>query len=140
MKQAVGGLAPVMVDRSHLQPVARVEDIPAGGMVFTFREGGLQESGILVRTDGVTRAWRNLCRHLSVPLDHCERGRVHATDGWHLQCTEHGATYRPDTGECVAGPCKGSRLRPLPVEEHDGTVFLDPRRLGGLLVDRKPDA
>ncbi|MGE5235472.1 MAG: Rieske (2Fe-2S) protein [Acidobacteriota bacterium] len=124
-----------MDNRPRLVPIARVEDIPEAGLLFTFRDGPFEESGILVRAAGVVRAWRNRCRHLSVRLDHGETGRVQAPDGWHLRCTEHGAMYRPDTGECVTGPCRGSHLRPLPIREQAGTVFLEADGLGGLFAD-----
>ena len=42
----------------------------------------------------------------------------------HLICATHGATYAPENGHCVAGPCKGARLTPLRVVEDDGQVWL----------------
>ena len=32
-----------------------------------------------------------------------------------LTCKAHGATFRPDDGLCVSGPCKGAKLTALPV-------------------------
>ena len=34
-----------------------------------------------------------------------------------------GALYTPDSGICVAGPCRGARLAPLEVVEREGKVF-----------------
>lgn len=38
----------------------------------------------------------------------------------------HGATYQPDTGLCVGGPCKNGRLTVLTVEERHGAVYWQP--------------
>jgi nitrite reductase/ring-hydroxylating ferredoxin subunit len=70
------------------------------------------------------RAWRNECRHLAVPLDRETEGSLFDRDGALLMCQVHGALYRPDDGVCIAGPCVGSRLHPLPVRELAGAVWL----------------
>jgi nitrite reductase/ring-hydroxylating ferredoxin subunit len=44
--------------------------------------------------------------------------------GLYLICATHGATYEPDTGHCIMGPCKGQRLVALQVEERDNQVYL----------------
>ncbi|REV42115.1 Rieske (2Fe-2S) protein, partial [Mycobacterium tuberculosis] len=33
----------------------------------------------------------------------------------------HGAVYRPDTGECAGGPCRGGLVK-IALSEHDGVV------------------
>jgi nitrite reductase/ring-hydroxylating ferredoxin subunit len=40
-------------------------------------------------------------------------------------CATHGATYAPDTGLCVGGPCRGA-LAKLRIEEREGAVFWLP--------------
>jgi nitrite reductase/ring-hydroxylating ferredoxin subunit len=122
------------MEEPALHRIAAREEIPLGGLVFSYRDGPFEESGILVATQDGLRAWRNMCRHLAVRLDRDRPGQVSAPDRLHLVCSEHGALYRPDTGECVAGPCAGSRLRPLPVVEVSGIVFLDTAALGGFLL------
>jgi nitrite reductase/ring-hydroxylating ferredoxin subunit len=42
--------------------------------------------------------------------------------GEHILCSGHGALFRL-SGECVAGPCLGDRLREWPVEVRAGEVF-----------------
>jgi nitrite reductase/ring-hydroxylating ferredoxin subunit len=51
-------------------------------------------------------------------------GEFFESSGLYLICTTHGATYEPDTGHCIAGPCKGQRLKALEVVETDGNVYL----------------
>ena len=39
-------------------------------------------------------------------------------------CAVHGASFETECGECVGGPCRGDRLRAIPVEVRDGVVRL----------------
>jgi len=106
------------------QRLAVAGEIPARGLLFTFRDGPFSSTGILLRDDGGVRAWRNECRHLAVRLDRETEGSLFDRDGALLMCQVHGALYRPGDGVCIAGPCAGSRLCPLPVRELAGAVWL----------------
>ncbi len=115
-----------------MQELARIADVPVWGMRFTYKDGPFDEEGILLQVaDGEVRAFKNECRHLPMRLDDREPADLWDPDGRHLVCSSHGARYRPADGLCVAGPCKGSHLRSLPIEVHEGTVYLDTSRLGG---------
>jgi nitrite reductase/ring-hydroxylating ferredoxin subunit len=115
--------------------LAAVAEIPGRGLVFTFRDGPFDSTGILVRTAEGARAWRNECRHLAVRLDRDTPGELFDRSGDFLVCQFHGARYRPADGVCVAGPCVGSRLRELPVIVLDGEVWLRADRLRSSLFD-----
>lgn len=80
---------------------------------------------VLVLRDraGRVRAYRNLCKHLPIPLDSGGR-RFLAHDGTHLLCRTHGATYRPEDGRCVSGPCEGALLDAFEVEETGGDIYV----------------
>ncbi len=111
--------------------IARIEDIPAGGLIFTYREGPFDEEGILLRLPGGgVRAYKNECRHLPMRLGERTGGEIWDAERSRLVCSSHGAVYRPADGLCIAGPCRGSHLRTLPVEVRDGEVWLDTARLG----------
>lgn len=112
--------------------LATVADIPAEGLVVMVREGPFEEPAILVRHGTTVRAWKNRCRHLALRLDCREAGRLLDRHG-NLVCQEHGATYRPDDGLCLSGPCVGTHLRALPVTVEDGTVYLDRDEQGAFL-------
>jgi len=114
-----------------MQRIAILDDIPARGLVFGYKEGPFDEQGILVRTADGVRAFKNECRHLPMPLDDRDPGELWDEHGRHLMCNSHGARYRPDDGLCVAGPCEGSHLKTLPVVVEDGVVFLETDKIGG---------
>lgn len=114
-----------------MQRIATLDDIPARGLVFDYREGPFDEQGILVRTTAGVRAYKNECRHLPMPLDDREPGELWDEHGRYLVCNSHGARYLPDDGLCVSGPCEGSHLKQLPVVVEDGVVFLDTSKVGG---------
>jgi nitrite reductase/ring-hydroxylating ferredoxin subunit len=128
-------------DGVRLQFLAAVEDIPEGGLGFTYGSGPFPQGGFLVRTEAGVRGWVNRCRHLAVPLDHHDPGRFSTPGGCHLVCSMHGALYRPDDGMCVAGPCEGVQLRPLPIVVDRNNVYLDlvsisePGPVSRLLLD-----
>lgn len=68
-----------------------------------------------VRYQGQVRGYVNRCAHIGVELDWKNSFFTRAGDL--IMCVRHGATYEPDTGVCVNGPCKGGRLIPVEVEE-----------------------
>ncbi len=42
----------------------------------------------------------------------------------HLVCAAHGASFELQHGDCVAGPCRGDRLRAVPVSVVAGEIRL----------------
>jgi nitrite reductase/ring-hydroxylating ferredoxin subunit len=76
----------------------------------------------VVRYKGAVYAYLNRCSHLPMELDWRE-GEVFDADRRDLICSTHGATYAADSGKCLGGPCGGTPLVPLRVEERDGKVF-----------------
>ena len=63
--------------------------------------------------DGVRHIWRNACPHTGGPL--AQPGTLPLSrDGRHLVCQTHGALFRIEDGLCIAGPCAGTRLSPVP--------------------------
>jgi len=86
-----------------------------------------------VRYQGRPYGYLNRCAHVGVELDW--EGSFFTRAGDLLMCARHGATYQPDTGLCVGGPCKNGRLAPVPVQERDGAVYWLPQgRIGPRLT------
>ncbi|MFN0316859.1 MAG: Rieske (2Fe-2S) protein [Burkholderiales bacterium] len=100
---------------------AQVEE--GKGYRFTVGPDGATQPAFVVRYDGKAHAYLNRCAHVPVELDWSE-GNFFDYSGLYLVCSTHGAAYLPDTGHCVAGPCKGRRLIPVPIEESDGQIWL----------------
>jgi len=104
------------------------EDDLQPGQVRTKQLGhdaqGLPILALLVRDErGAIVAYRNLCRHLPVPLDG-GTGEFLSEDGAYLVCGTHGATYRLRDGHCIEGPCKGLALERLKVRSVDGDLYV----------------
>ena len=83
---------------------------------------GVEREAFAVRYRGRAHAYLNTCRHQSLELDF---GDAHFFDEDYdaLVCCHHGARYRPETGECVSGPCAGARLSTLALEERNGGLW-----------------
>jgi len=96
------------------------------GFRFTLTLDGVSREAFVVRYQGRLHAYLNTCRHLGFPLDFGD-ARFFDDEYDALVCCQHGARYRPDTGECFAGPCMGSTLTKLEVEERDGGIWCGPR-------------
>jgi len=104
------------------------------GVRFTVTLDGFARDAFAVRYRGKLYAYLNTCRHQLLNLDF---GDAHYFDDAFdaLVCCHHGARYRPESGECVAGPCRGARLTPLALEERDGALWCS-----GLRGERRNDA
>ena len=73
-----------------------------------------------VRFEGQVQAYLNRCTHVAMEMDY-QPDRFFDTEGRWLLCATHGATYAPDTGECVGGPCRGGLVK-ITLSETDGVV------------------
>ncbi len=108
-------------------PLTRIEQIEDGG--FAEAEAMLDgdaESLILHRDGDDVRAWLNVCPHTGRRLDWAPGKFLKSKDGL-LVCAVHGASFELQQGDCVAGPCRGDRLRAVAVVLRDGVVLLADR-------------
>jgi len=113
-----------MVAASRL--ICDAREIEEGGRGVRFvveRNGNPSQPAFAVRFEGVVYAYLNRCAHIPVELDWAP-GEFFDVSKLYLICSTHGAMYLPDTGRCVAGPCKGCNLVRVPVQEVDGKVYL----------------
>lgn len=107
-------------------PLIRLDEWPAGD--FAEAEGlveGIHSSILLYRQGDTVRGYLNTCPHAGRRLD-WSPGQFLATKDGLLVCAAHGASFRMDDGECVAGPCRGEALLSVAVEVRDGGVYLAP--------------
>jgi nitrite reductase/ring-hydroxylating ferredoxin subunit len=73
-----------------------------------------------IRYEGQVQAYLNRCAHVPMEMDY-QPNRFFDTTGHWLMCATHGAMYRPETGECRAGPCRGGLVK-IALSEQGGTV------------------
>jgi nitrite reductase/ring-hydroxylating ferredoxin subunit len=92
-----------------------VDELPPG-RTATFRLtcGRRTVHGFAINHEGRTYAYVNCCPHNGTALD-LSPNEFLTEDGSMLECATHGALFAPDTGFCLAGPCAGDLLTPLPV-------------------------
>lgn len=108
-----------------MTPVCRADEIAEGqARGFVTGEGAARRDVILVRRDGVLRAYVNSCPHQGTPLETFP-DRFLNHDGSLLICSTHGARFRVDDGYCVSGPCEGKSLRAISCTVGDGVVAID---------------
>ena len=106
------------------QALIAVDKITEGG--FAEAEvviDGDAESLVLYREGDSVRGFLNICPHAGRRLDWAPGQFLKSREG-HMVCAAHGASFALDSGQCVAGPCKGDRLRAVAVHVRDGHVFL----------------
>lgn len=90
------------------------------GVRFSVPRAGGDVPAFAVRFDGVVRAYLNRCAHVPMEMDYQENRFFDDSGRW-LMCATHGATYAPDTGTCVGGPCRGGLVK-IALTESDGMV------------------
>ncbi len=96
--------------------VARLDDVPPGGMLAVRVEG---EDVVLYNVGGTLHATRDSCTHQSYPLS---KG---ALRGKYVKCALHGWEYDVATGEYQGNP--DLRVRCFDVKVEEGEVWVCPR-------------
>lgn len=94
-----------------------------GSFGFTLGEGDWPLRGFVVKTGVGIAAYVNYCPHAGHPLN-LRPHRFLTSDRALILCSSHGALFTRDEGVCVAGPCEGQRLTPVPVQVVSGCVML----------------
>lgn len=109
---------------SHM-PLLRVESLAVGGLceIEAVLDGDAESLIVHRDAGGGVKAWLNVCPHAGRRLDWAPGRFLRSKEGL-LVCAVHGASFALGTGECVAGPCRGERLREVAVHCVDGEVRL----------------
>ena len=106
----------------ELIPLCNSTDLSDSGLAVPFdvMYAGQTCRAFAVRFEGQVQAYLNRCTHVAMEMDY-QPDRFFDTEGRWLLCATHGATYAPDTGECVGGPCRGGLVK-ITLSETDGVV------------------
>ena len=81
---------------------------------------GRASRGFAIRFEGQPYAYLNQCAHVPMEMDYQPNRFFDSTGQW-LMCATHGAIYRPQTGECRGGPCRGGLIK-IALTEQNGIV------------------
>ena len=92
------------------------------GVRFEVEYFGETAPAFAVRYRGRVYGYLNRCAHVAMELD-WQEGVFFDFDGRDLLCSTHGAVYEAATGRCLGGPCNGSPLVGLRLEEREGKVY-----------------
>lgn len=91
-------------------------------MRFEIEYFGETAPAFVIRYGGAVFGYLNRCGHRPMELDWRE-GEVFDLAGRSLICSTHGASYAPESGRCLGGPCGGTPLLRLAVAERGGNVY-----------------
>jgi nitrite reductase/ring-hydroxylating ferredoxin subunit len=105
-----------------VKAVARTDELAPGQTKKFLLDCHGEEEAFLLNYGGELHAYVNRCRHVPMSLDWVEN-QFFTEDGRFVQCATHGAYYRPETGECVAGPPCGRTLHRIPLRLKGPTVL-----------------
>lgn len=100
-----------------------LRDAGNGYRFVTQDTDGNDMQAFVIRHNGDVFGYLNRCAHIQVELD-WQHGQFFDEDSELLICATHGASYLPDTGECIGGPCKGAFLTKLKIVEDQDRVYL----------------
>ncbi len=104
--------------------ICRLDDVDrSGARGFAMGSGDWPLRGFVVRVNDEVRGYINRCPHAGHPLN-LRPHRFLTPDSTMILCSSHGALFEKLTGLCVAGPCAGQALRPLPLKVESGFVML----------------
>jgi len=103
--------------------LCRSADLLDSGLAVPFevRFAGQNHAAFAVRYQGQVHAYLNRCSHVPMEMDYQPNQFFDLTGHW-LMCATHGATYAPQTGRCLMGPCRGS-LEKIVLSESNGMVY-----------------
>jgi hypothetical protein len=103
-------------------PLCNSGDLLEGSQAVPFDvvHAGQTCRAFAIRFEWQVHAFLNRCTHVAMEMDY-QPDRFFDDSGQWLLCATHGATYRPDTGECVGGPCRGGLVK-ITLSEHAGVV------------------
>lgn len=117
--------APDEIDLERV--VCRVADLEAlGARAFTLGGGDWPLRGFVVLSSGRVRGYVNRCPHAGHPLD-LKPHHFLTHDRALIVCASHGALFEKEAGHCLAGPCAGRTLTPIPLMTVGSLVLLAPQ-------------
>lgn len=104
--------------------LSAMDQLPNPGAVgFDVDSGGERLAVVVLRGADRVRVFHNVCPHQGRRLD-VAPGRFIVDTGM-IVCAAHGACFTIPAGDCIAGPCRGERLRELPSEQRADGIWVE---------------
>jgi len=108
-----------------IKRICSLIDLPdPGSKEFKIERSQWPLYGFVVRKGDAIAAYVNRCPHAGHPLN-LRPDRFFTPDESLLMCNSHGALFDVATGRCVAGPCSGKSLTPIPIRVEGDEIVLD---------------
>lgn len=106
--------------------ICSVSELIEKGLAIRFQVelDGKRKPAFILKYGSQYFAYLNECAHIPVEMD-WQPGDFLDIDKTTILCAMHGAAYLPDTGLCVRGPCKGARLKKIPIYEQEMQLVTD---------------
>jgi nitrite reductase/ring-hydroxylating ferredoxin subunit len=109
--------------------LCQIDEIPAGrSKGFTLQpepSGNMTEATVFaVHYHDAFYIYRNICPHLGLPLEWMPHQFLDR-DAEYIQCATHGALFRIEDGQCIAGPCPGATLAPVPFQIQGKSIMIN---------------
>lgn len=116
------GLSAAMTNTT---PLLDLGAAPADGGAcgVSVQDGARVRKFIILRWRDELIVYRNRCPHAGIPLDWIP-DRFFDRSGDFLFCASHGASFEPDSGLCVDGPCVGDSLERCKIAIQDNVITL----------------
>ncbi len=114
-----------MSDQSTWQHLCARNDIPeqdARGFDLP-QKTGATSALLAVKKSGKIFIYRNVCPHVGTRLEWQEHQFLDY-DRQFIHCANHGALFEISTGQCIAGPCNGDKLEPIPFKLEDEQIWI----------------
>lgn len=92
------------------------------GVRFDIEYFGEPAPAFVVRYAGRVYGYLNRCAHVAMELD-WRAAEFFDLERRDLICSTHGAVYQAASGRCLGGPCNGTPLVKLRLQERDGSVY-----------------
>lgn len=99
--------------------ICRIDEIGPSGKAISLGD----EAGLLIRKGDQVFAYLNRCPHRGIALE-WQADQFLDYEKQFIQCATHGALFKIDTGECIAGPCAGKALTPIDCNVDQGEVTI----------------
>lgn len=80
---------------------------------------------VAVKKAGQFYLYLNRCPHRGITLE-WQPDQFLDIDRHFIQCASHGALFTIEEGTCIAGPCPGEQLTPVPFSLKGDAVWVDP--------------